>query len=55
MGLKHISKTNLKHGQQTKDKLVTQRNAAKVERRVIMGELKQLERQLVDAGLMPDD
>ena len=53
-GLQRISEANIKHGQQTKDKLVTQRNAAKVERRVIMGELKQLERQLVDAGLMPD-
>ena len=29
-------------------------HAAKVRRRV-MGELKRLERQLVDAGLMPED
>ena len=34
--------------------LVAQRHAAKVGRRV-MGELKQLEGRLVDAGLMPDD
>ncbi len=36
MGLKHISKTNLKHGQQTKDKLATQRHAAKVGRWVLV-------------------
>jgi hypothetical protein len=42
------------HGRQTKDKLVAQRHAAKVGRRVL-GELKRLERQLEDAGLMPDD
>jgi len=35
MGLKHISKTNLKHGQQTKDKLAAQRHAAKVGRWVL--------------------
>ena len=34
--------------------LVAQRHAAKVGRRV-MGELKQLEGRLVDAGLMHDD
>ena len=34
--------------------LEAQRHAAKVGRRV-MGELKRLERQLFDAGLMPDD
>ena len=45
---------NLKHGRQTKDKLAAKRHAAKVGRRV-MGELKRLERQLEDAGLMPDD
>ena len=51
-GLQRISVTNLKHGRQTKDKLAAQRHAAKVGRRV-MGELKRLERQLEDAGLMP--
>ena len=42
------------HGRQTKDKLAAQRHAAKVGRRV-MSELKRLEKQLEDAGLMPDD
>ena len=53
-GLKRILKANLKHGRQTKDKLAAQRHAAEVWRRV-RGELKRLERQIVDAGLMPDD
>ena len=53
-GLQRISVTNLKHGRQTKDKLAAQRHAAKVGRRVL-GELKWLEQQIVDAGLMPDE
>ena len=53
-GLQRISEANLKHGRQTKDKLAAQRHAAEVGRRV-MGELKRLERRIVDAGLMPDD
>ena len=53
-GLQRISEANLKHGRQTKGKLAAQRHAAKVGRRV-MGELKRLEQQIVDAGLMPDD
>ena len=53
-GLQRISAANLKHGRQTKDKLAAQRHATKVGRRV-RGELKRLERQIVDAGLMPDD
>ena len=53
-GLQRISKANIKHGRHTKDKLGAQRLAAKGGRRV-MGELKRLERQLEDAGLMPDD
>ena len=52
-GLQRISEANLKHGRQTKDKLAAQRHAAKVGRRVL-GELKRLEKQIVDAGLMPD-
>ena len=44
----------MKHGRQTKGRLAEQRYAAKVGRRVL-GELKRLERQLLDAGLMPDD
>ena len=53
-GLQRISEANIKHGRQTKDKLAGRRYAAKVGRRVL-GELKRLERQLEDAGLMPDD
>ena len=52
-GLKRISEANLKHCRQTKDKLAAQRHAAEVGRRV-MGELKRLEQQIVDAGLLPD-
>ena len=53
-GLQRISEANLKHGRQTKDKLAAQHHAAKVGRRVL-GELKWLARQLVDAALMSDD
>ena len=53
-GVQRISEANLKHGQQTKDKLAAQRHAAKVGRRV-MGELKRLEQRIVDAGSIPDD
>ena len=52
-GLQRISEANRKHRRQTKDKLEAQRHAAKVGRRVL-GELKQLEGRLVNAGLMPD-
>ena len=52
-GLQRISEANIKHGQQTNDKPAAQRYAAKVGRRVT-GELKRLEKQIVDAGLMPD-
>ena len=52
--LQRISEANIKHGRQTKDQLTAQCHAAKVGRRV-MSELKKLERQLFDAGLMPDD
>ena len=48
-----MTKANLKHGRQAKDKLLAQRHAAKVGRRV-RGELKRIERQIVDAGLMLD-
>ena len=51
--LQRISEANLKHGRQTKDKLAAQRHAAEVGRRV-MGKLKRIEYQIVDAGLMPD-
>ena len=53
-GLQRISAANLKHGRQTKDKLEPQRHAAMVGRQV-MGELTRLEKQILDAGLMPDD
>ena len=53
-GLERISKANLKHGRQTKDKLAVQRHAAEVGRRV-MGELKRIENAIIDAGLMPTD
>ena len=53
-GLQRISEANIKHGWQTKDKLAAQRHAAKVGRRV-MSELKRLETQLFDVGLMPGD
>ena len=52
-GLQRISEANIKHGRQTKDKLAAQRHAAKVGRRVL-GQLKRLEKQLEDAGVMPD-
>ena len=52
-GVQRISEPNLKHGRQTKEKLAAQRHVAMVRRRV-MGELKQLERQLAAAGLMPE-
>ena len=53
-GLQRISEANLKHGRQTKDKLAAQRHTAEVGRRVL-GELKRIEQQIVNAGLMPDD
>jgi hypothetical protein len=53
-GLEKLAASKTKHGRQTKDKLAAQRHAAKVGRRV-RGELKRLERRIVDAGLMPDD
>ena len=51
--LQRISEANIKHGRQTKDKLAAQRHAAKVGRWV-RGELKRIQRQIVDAGLMPE-
>ncbi|MDA9967179.1 hypothetical protein N9D70_01105 [bacterium] len=51
--VQRISEANLKHGRQTKDKLTAQRHAAEVGRRV-RGELKRIEGQIVNAGLMPD-
>jgi hypothetical protein len=53
-GLRRIADADIKHGRQAKGKLTAQRHAAKVGRRVL-GELKRLEQQILDAGLMPDD
>ena len=53
-GLQRISEANIKHGRQTKDKLAAQRHAVKVGLRV-RGELKLIERQIVNAGLTPDE
>ena len=53
-GRQRLSDAQLRHGKYTKDKLAAQRHAAEVGRRV-MGELKRLEQQIVDAGLMPTD
>ena len=52
-GLKRISEANLKHGRRTKEKLAANRHSADVGRRV-RAELKCIEAQLIDAGLMPD-
>ena len=53
-GLQRISEANLKHGRQTKDKLEAQRHSADVGRRV-RAQLKRIEAQLIDAGLMPNE
>ena len=53
-GLKRISAAQLRHGKYTKTKLAKAKHRAKIGRRV-RGQLKWLERQLMAAGLMPDD
>ena len=53
-GLKRISEANLRHGRQAKEKLAAQRHSANVGRRVL-AQLKRIEAQLIDAGLMPDE
>ena len=53
-GLKRISEANLRHGRQTKEKLRAQRHSADVGRRVL-AQLKCIEAQLINAGLMPDE
>ena len=52
-GLKRISEANLKHGCRTKEKLAANRHSADVGRR-FRAELKRIETQLIDVGLMPD-
>ena len=49
-----ISAAQLLHGKYSKTKLAKAKHRADIGRRV-MGELKRLEQQIVDAGLMPDD
>ena len=53
-GLQRISEANFKHGRQTKEKLMAQRHSADVGRRV-RAQLKRIEAQLIDAGLMPNE
>jgi hypothetical protein len=53
-GLQRISEANLRHGRQTKEKRAAQCHSADVGRRV-RAELKRIEAQLIDAGLMPDE
>ena len=53
-GRQRLSDAQLRHGKYTKDKLAAQRHAAEVGRRVA-AKLRQIEQQIVDAGLMPDD
>ena len=53
-GLQRISEASLKHGRRTKEKLAAQRHSANVGRRV-RAELKRIETQIINAGLMPDE
>ena len=53
-GLQRISEANLRHGRRTKTKLAANRHSADVGRR-IKAQLKRIEAQLIDAGLMPDN
>ena len=52
-GLQRISAAQLRHGKYTKTELAKAKHRAKIGRRV-RGELKRLERRIVDVGLMPD-
>ena len=53
-GLQRLTAAQLRHGKYTKTELAKAKHRAEIGRRV-RGELKRLERQLVDAGLMPTD
>ena len=53
-GRQRLSDAQLRHGKYTKDKLAAQRHAAEVGRRV-RGQLKRIEREIENAGLMPTD
>ena len=52
-GLQRISEANIKNGRRTKAKLAANRHSADIGRRV-RAELKRIEAQLINAGLMPD-
>jgi hypothetical protein len=53
-GLDRLAASKTKHGRFTKQKRAEAKRRAETGRRV-RGELKRIERQIVDAGLMPDD
>ena len=53
-GRQRLSDAQLRHGKYTKTELAKAKHRAEIGRRVL-GELKQIEQQIVDAGLMPDD
>ena len=53
-GLARLTAARTTHGKYTKKKRGIAKQQAEIGRRV-MGELKRLEQQIVDAGLMPDD
>ena len=53
-GLERLTAAKTKHGRFTKGKRAEAKRRAEAGRRV-RGELKRIERQIVDAGLMPDD
>ena len=53
-GLKRTSDANIRHGRFTKQKRAEAKHRAETGRRVL-AELKRIEGQLEDAGLMPDD
>ena len=53
-GLQRLSDAQLRHGKYTKTELAAQRHAAEVGRRV-RGQLKRIEREIENAGLMPTD
>jgi hypothetical protein len=53
-GREKLAASKTKHGRFTKQKRAEAKRRAETGRRV-RGELKRIERQIVDAGLMPDD
>ena len=53
-GLKRLAATQLKHGKFTKTELAKAKRRAETGRR-ILAELKRIEGQIMELGLMPDD